>query len=184
MTEQHERVGVLYRHFVAIADTSMADMPLNHPNITVETIGFRVVCDNANINANESQGLLGVLITPWAMNLVWLPTVYQALTQPVGAIVQHEFGEMAFDFIQAFDDTLGAYQTCSLESPLESVPDQEQARWLALGVMSHLSQAMANPTKHDATTARHSTTAQHTPSIPITATDTPSLSRRRLFTGR
>ena len=185
MIEQNERVTALYQHFLAIAHTSMADMPLNHSNITVETIGFRVVHDNTDANVTEPRALLGVLITPWAMNLVWLPTVYQALTQPVGAMVHHEFGDMAFDFIQAFDEALGAYQTCSLESPLESVLDQEQARWVALGVMSHLSQAMANPAKHAGTATRHpTTTVQHTPSALLAPTARPSLSRRRLLTGR
>ena len=60
MIEQNERVTALYQHFLAIAHTSMADMPLNHSNITVETIGFRVVHDNTDANVNEPRALLGV----------------------------------------------------------------------------------------------------------------------------
>ena len=56
-------VTALESAFRRIAATRMAGLPINHPLLAVEGVGFRLW-----------QGKwLGVLVTPWAMNLVLLP---------------------------------------------------------------------------------------------------------------
>ena len=51
--------------FSRIQAERMADVPLLNPALTVETVGFRLWQDS----------WLGVLITPWSMNLLALAGV-------------------------------------------------------------------------------------------------------------
>ncbi len=52
--------------FAGIAATRMRDMPLCNPALSVAVVGFRAWRDHQ----------IGVLITPWCMNLICLPAAH------------------------------------------------------------------------------------------------------------
>lgn len=125
----HPRITTLLTRFNEIAQTSMRDMPLSKPNIQVETVNFEWVQDDAVLQ--------GILITPWAMNLLRISASFQAQTELVGTKHTHHIGDAEFTFYSAFDEVIGAYEMCSLESPL-SCETQELAREIAQAVLLQL----------------------------------------------
>lgn len=124
-----EAVAQLERHFAHIAATRMADLPLNNPALQVETVDF---CD-------WQGALVGVLIVPWAINLVVLPgrsAAFRALAVDEKQNWQFPSGE--FQFMGGSDAALGAYQFCSLFSPAHEFVSHADARATAEAVMSAL----------------------------------------------
>lgn len=100
----------------------MADLPFLNPRLRVEAVDF----------ADWQGHWLGVLITPWAMNLLLLPASEQGwprLTQ--GAIRRVAFAAGHYDFVASVDARLGELHTCSLFSPVLEFADQDGARQTA-----------------------------------------------------
>lgn len=105
----------------------MRDLPLRHEALVVEAIGFR-----------RSRGArVGVLITPWAMNLLRLPDDDPI---PEGKAGVRELPRGPVDFIGAREEGIGAYETCSLFSPMHRFENQEAARAVAFETLSLLLQ--------------------------------------------
>ena len=69
------RVGALVELYRHIAGTRMDGVPILHAGLSVRAIGFERV----------GSGALGILLTPWFMNLVWLP-IEAAEDEPVLAV--------------------------------------------------------------------------------------------------
>lgn len=105
----------VYRH---IERERMADLPILNPALSVEAIGFR-----------DWQGYwLGVLITPWCMNLMLMPLDPEngeARTAGSQRLLGFPGGE--FEFIAGHDDDLGPLEFCSLYSPVNEFIDQAAA---------------------------------------------------------
>ncbi|MBU1237854.1 MAG: [NiFe]-hydrogenase assembly chaperone HybE [Gammaproteobacteria bacterium] len=117
--------------FRRIAATRMAGLPISHPRLTVESVGFRL----------WEGKWLGVLVTPWAVNLVLLPgddTEFEKLA--VDRRQTWRFPSGDFDFMGGDEEECGAYQFCSLLSPIPEAEttDQEAARALAEEVLAKL----------------------------------------------
>lgn len=121
--------SALVQHFQYIAATRMADLPLNNPALRVEAVGF---CD--------WQGArIGVLVLPWAINLIVLPgsnAVFRVLS--VDEKQHWAFPSGDYAFMGGHDEHLGAYQFCSLFSPALQFEQHEDARNTALAVMQAL----------------------------------------------
>lgn len=100
----------------------MAGLGFVNPVLAVEAVAFE-----------PWQGhWLGVLVTPWFMNLVLLPRVrsqWQPL--PLRAKRKLHFPAGVFEFIGADDPVVGEHQTCSLFSPMHDFEDQAAARQVA-----------------------------------------------------
>ena len=115
--------------FERIARTRMADMPLNNPRLDVATVDFRADADGGFA--------LGVLVTPWCMNLLRLPLrdgLHDELgVLGVGITGIRELGARRFDFIGAHEPGLGAFEACSLFSPMFEFADQAAALATARG---------------------------------------------------
>lgn len=125
------KVQALESAFRRIAVTRMAGMPINHPRLTVEAMGFRV----------WEGKWLGVLVTPWAVNLVLLPEVdadFLALASDRRQAWRFPSGE--YDFMGGDEEECGSFQFCSLLSPIpeEGIPDQASAREWAAEVLVRL----------------------------------------------
>lgn len=108
--------------FQQIAATRMHGVELLNSRLTVEAIGFR-----------RWQDLwVGVLLTPWFMNLMLLPAEENALP-PVepGGQVELAFPGGAIPFMAAREAQLGDYRWCSLVSPVDAFQDQLSARAVA-----------------------------------------------------
>jgi len=120
------RLEAVFRH---IADTRMAGMAMVNPALTVEAVGFRLM----------GQDWVGVLITPWSMNLVCLPgpaTVWEETAS--GTRRDLELPSGTYDFLTAHEAALGPYLTSSLFSPMFEFADMDQARAVATAVLDEV----------------------------------------------
>jgi [NiFe] hydrogenase assembly HybE family chaperone len=105
----------------------MQDMPLLHRVLTVEAMGFR----------RSGAAHVGILITPWSMNLLRLP---DAEPIPEGRTGTRELPRGPVDFVGAWEEGIGSYETCSLFSPMFRFVDQDAARAVAFETLSLLLQ--------------------------------------------
>lgn len=111
-----------------IARTRMAGLPMCNPALEVEALGF------GRLRLDEDEtGWLGVLITPWCMNLVWRPDDAARVAR-VGRTRAHRLGSDDYSFIGAHEDGVGAWEACSLFSPMFEFRDMASARTVALEV--------------------------------------------------
>lgn len=122
------RIAQLQERFEQIAQHDMCDMPLSRSGISVETVSFTMM----------DEHWVGVLIVPWAINLIALPIERKMPLTTVGQKYNRMLGDTSLEFIQAYDEQIGAYEMCPLESPIESCSTQEHARAIAQAVMSQL----------------------------------------------
>ncbi len=75
---------------------------------------------------------LGVMLTPWFMNLMLLPRdVAQWHPLPTGAKRRYRFPAGDYEFVGASDAAIGEYQVCSLFSPLHEFSDHATAQLVA-----------------------------------------------------
>ena len=129
------RVADLVDLFSTIARTRMAGVPVLNAALRVEAIGFEPPA--ADDGAAVAAGV-GILITPWFMNLVRLPMRCEDAVDGVGRTERHALGGEVFDFIGAHEPAIGAFSACSLFSPMFEFADQAAARATALAVLGTL----------------------------------------------
>ena len=115
--------------FRRILRTQMQDMPMVNPALAVEAVGFRP----------WSEHWLGILVTPWFMNLWLMPRVL-AQWRPINERESRHyvFPAGVFEFIGGRDAALGDYQACSLFSPMFEFADPANARATALAALDAL----------------------------------------------
>jgi [NiFe] hydrogenase assembly HybE family chaperone len=80
---------------------------------------------------------VGVLITPWFMNLICLPSpasTWDGL--PSGTKQNRDLPSGGYEFLTAEEDELGPYLTSSLFSPMFDFPDMARAREVAVATLS------------------------------------------------
>jgi [NiFe] hydrogenase assembly HybE family chaperone len=102
--------------------TRMEGLPFVNAALAVEAVAF----------APWQGHWLGVLLTPWFMNLILAPgdlSAWQSLAP--GKKRRYRFPAGEYDFIGAHDERAGEYQACSLFSPVLEFDDQETARLVA-----------------------------------------------------
>jgi len=112
--------------FTEIWNGKMRDVPLVNPTLRVQAVGFR---------AHEGR-VLGVLVSPWFMNLVLLPAEgedWSHLTAGAKEIVAFPSG--AYEFIHNTREMIGGYKACSLFSPMGEFRTQKQAVDVAEAIM-------------------------------------------------
>lgn len=115
--------------FSEIGASRMADVPMLNSALRVEAVTFTACGEN----------WLGILISPWFMNLMLLPRAGQAWPGLVtGQTVVQAFPSGEYDFIVGQEAALGQYQSCSLFSPMFEFPDQASARATALAALANL----------------------------------------------
>jgi [NiFe] hydrogenase assembly HybE family chaperone len=127
------RVQTLQQAFTHIALTRMAGVPLLHPRLAVQAVGFEP-------EPGDTGLALGVLITPWFMNLMRLPFTAEA-AQALPAPGEHAAITLAghsLEFIGAHEDRVGRYALCSLFSPMAEFADQAAAVATAREVLALL----------------------------------------------
>jgi [NiFe] hydrogenase assembly HybE family chaperone len=115
--------------FRSIAQRQMQDVPIVNPALSVEAVGFRP----------WDEHWLGVLITPWFMNL-WLMPRVSARWHPIaaGASRHYVFPAGVFEFIGGHDARLGDYQACSLFSPMFEFSHHAAAHDTAMAALDAL----------------------------------------------
>jgi len=108
--------------FRAVQMERMRGLPFLNPAVRVEAVAF----------APWKGHWLGVMLTPWSMNLILAPRDPAAWRQlPLGAKRRYTFPAGEFDFISAEAEAIGDYMTCSLFSPVLEFVDHETARQTA-----------------------------------------------------
>ncbi len=159
MTSQ--AVDALVRAFTRIGATQMNDLGISNPRLAVAAVGFRA----------WQEFSVGVLVTPWAMNLVVLPSAGDA-SLALGADRRQTWrfpsGEYALMGNEAPE--CGAFQFCPLFSPMHEFADQARAEATATEIM----QGLFEPAPDD-----ESATAQDAGPLPSPA----PLSRRGFLRG-
>jgi [NiFe] hydrogenase assembly HybE family chaperone len=108
----------LEQAFRRIETERMRDVPILNPAVAVRALGFR----------RSSEGWLGVLLTPWCMNLMLLPaegTAWRSLPPGEKRSVAFPGGE--FEFIAGHEAAIGEFHSCSLFSPVFEFSDQDAA---------------------------------------------------------
>ena len=124
----------LVDHFEDIYNEHMRDLPIVNPRVQVEAVGFQ-----------DYEGhQLGVLITPWFMNLVLLVSGDAWADSAQGDKSSIEFPSGPIEFTTSRDEALGTYLTAVLFRSVSDMPDQETARAIAQQVMQDLFVAAKN----------------------------------------
>jgi [NiFe] hydrogenase assembly HybE family chaperone len=128
-----QRVSVLESAFAEIGRTRMAGLPLLHPKLRVQALGFQAL--------DDEPLAWGVLVTPWFMNLLRLPLDKTAPVLPVGEVAERKLGPQRMQFIGAHEAAIGGcgrYELCSLFSPMNAFIDHEAAMATAREVLALL----------------------------------------------
>ncbi|HSV71459.1 MAG TPA: [NiFe]-hydrogenase assembly chaperone HybE [Methylibium sp.] len=134
------RADMLVAAFREVETTRMAGLPLLHPRLRVEAVDFQH-------DAADPSVALGVLVTPWFMNLVRLPldaATEQALAG-VGERRTRAVAALPIDFLGAYEPAFGRFEACSLFSPMAEFVDQAAAVATAREVLGQLRAAPAAP---------------------------------------
>lgn len=104
--------------FNDILNRRMSGLPLLNPKLSVQAVGFSLY----------DKDWLGILITPWFMNLMLLPGENSDWPEKSpGAKFEKRFPYGSFEFTSAFEAQLGPYALCSLFSPMFQFENQQAA---------------------------------------------------------
>jgi [NiFe] hydrogenase assembly HybE family chaperone len=96
----------------------MQDVPLCNHALGVEAVGFR----------RTDDGWLGVLVTPWFMNLMLLPARGEHWTHMLlGAKRWHRFASGDYELFGSEEEGMGEYHYFSLFSPMAGFSSQDEA---------------------------------------------------------
>lgn len=123
--------------FERIHAERMAGLPILHPGLAVAVVGAR-----------DWQGdWLGVLVTPWCMNLLLVPAPGSARTPGLlGTKQVLELPAGAFELTASVEDAIGPFAACPLFSPMDDFADQAGAVATAESIMAALFEpAAADP---------------------------------------
>lgn len=121
----------LEAEFREIWNAKMRDVPMVNAALHVEAVGFQPHGDDGR--------LLGVLLSPWFMNLVLLPAEaedWSALVAGEKEVVAFPSGD--YEFIHNARGALGGYKACSLFSMMGEFKTQAAAVEVAHAIMAAL----------------------------------------------
>lgn len=127
----------LTRAFASIAATRMAGLAICNAALQVEALPFRRTAENH---------WAGLIITPWAINLLCLPGHAGNWPQrAAGSKHDWRFPSGDYEFIVAEAADIGSYHLCSLFSPALEFASHEQARLTAEAATQALFAAPSAP---------------------------------------
>ena len=118
----------LTRRFEDIYRESMHDLPIVNAALDVEAIGFRDFGGHS----------LGVLVTPWFMNLILLPADETWANIAAGDTVPIELPSGKLEMTVTHDERLGVYLSAVLFRSTLDIAEQVLARDIALEIMHDL----------------------------------------------
>ena len=138
--EMADTIVKMVRQFETIYVEHMQDLPIVNKALQVEAVGFR-----------EYHGhQLGVLITPWFMNLILLPGADNWSNSSQGDTSSIDFPSDRIEFAVSHDDMLGTYLSAVLFRGVAKLANQATARKLALDVLDDL----MKPPRNERTVSR------------------------------
>lgn len=126
-----EKTKALVNDFTEVWHAKMRDVPMVNKVLHVQAVGFR----------RHDGRPLGVLISPWFMNLIMLPADDEDWSSLVpGEKETLVFPSGEYEFIHNTREMVGGYKACSLFSPMGEFKSQAQAVEVAEAVMVALFQ--------------------------------------------
>lgn len=132
-----QRVADLQTCFVHIAKTRMQGVALLNPSLRVRAVGFQVMEGEACA--------MGVLVTPWFMNLLCLPLARSDEPERVGQQRIRPIGGTDFAFLGMHEEQgVGSFEACSLFSPMFEFQNAVAAESTAQHVLDMLRRQEAN----------------------------------------
>lgn len=132
-----QRVEQLQACFVHIAKTRMQGVALLNPSLRVRALGFQIMAGEA--------AAMGVLVTPWFMNLLCLPLARSDEPQRIGQQSIRHMGGEDFAFLGMHEEQgVGSFEACSLFSPMFEFQDCVAAESTAFAVLEWLRRPPAN----------------------------------------
>jgi [NiFe] hydrogenase assembly HybE family chaperone len=127
--DHHPRVLALIELFRRI-DAGMRDLPIYNEKVAIEANGFRPFGDGE---------LLGVVLTPWFMNMIMLPIEPAPMNMAeIGRTVSIELPAGKRAFVIGGDEMVGLYRAHSLHSPVLNFTLPGQARAEANRILAML----------------------------------------------
>jgi [NiFe] hydrogenase assembly HybE family chaperone len=113
------------------AALSMKGLPIYNPTLAVEAIGFR----------SHDGREVGVMVTPWFMNITVLPSETDRAVWMNGGTLRLSFPSGVYDFMVSELADVGLIASCSLFSPMNNFTDHEAAQIAAVAAADALFQA-------------------------------------------
>lgn len=121
------RILSIVERFQTIGEQNVQDLPIYNHKLKVEAVNFQQL--------NDTEWM-GVLITPWFMDLMIISDVPEPWDiHATGKRVERKLPAKTYQFIQGGDEVLGSYLTCSLYSPMDAFEYQELAQSAALAAL-------------------------------------------------
>lgn len=120
----------LESHYRTLATRIMTEVPIANPALEVETFGF----------TRRDSGWCGILMTPWFMNLVYIPDESPHQTPCTLA-----FPGGGVSFQPARGDGLERFWMAQMISPLADFPTMDYARAVAQQILQELLTPSATP---------------------------------------
>jgi len=129
MSTIEQKADLLESVFNQIYRERMHDVPIINTNIEVSAVDFQPWQDS----------YIGVLITPWFMNLMLLPGESENWDDKQElSTTTHRFPSGNYEFLTGFEPDIGKYQMCSLFSPMFDFADNNAALETAQAVIKEL----------------------------------------------
>ena len=129
MIQEHCVTDGLEHAFHTIHEERMAGLPILNPVLQIQAIGFSPV----------NSHCAGVLITPWFMNLLVLPSTDDNFADiAAGDRRSFEFPSGPCEMELCEEELLGRYLSHSLFSPMGNFADQQQAVATAESIMERM----------------------------------------------
>ena len=127
-SEIAEATGRLVADFQDVWHSTMRGLPIVNEALRVEAVGFR----------RQDGRILGVLISPWFMNLILLPDGedWSGLKAGEKEVVGFPSGD--YEFLHNTRSLTGGYKACSLFSPMADFTSQKDAVAVAQAVLDAL----------------------------------------------
>jgi [NiFe] hydrogenase assembly HybE family chaperone len=121
------------------AALNVKGLPIYNPTLAVEAVGFR-----------EHEGRqVGVIVTPWFLNLVALPSEQDRAVWVSGGTVRLSFPSGAYDFMVNELTGFGLTGSCSLFSTMSEFTDHEAAKLAAQAAADGVFQSDEPPPKQE-----------------------------------
>jgi len=119
----------VHHAFERIHRERMVGLPILNDALQVDVVGF--------IGLQERW--IGVLITPWCLNLMVLPMNDDGWQPPAEGVWRHEtFPGQAFQLLGGVEEEVGSYAFRSLASPVTGYPNHEAVRDIARELLKQL----------------------------------------------